>query len=248
MAWLSADQVGQVAVDDRARRLSLADERRVEPGAVRPLLLDDGDDVAGADRLAGATRTSLTRPAFSALTLFSIFMASSTQTVWPTSTVSPTATRTLTIVPCMGTATVPGARRRPPPPSAASGRPGRRRPRRGGHGVAEVGHPQLDLVAPAVDLGGDVARAPGAPPPRPRPARAAVAGRRRRDAGQVERLLDPVGRVLAGDEVRVAEDGDVGGQRGGDPSMTVSSMARSMRRRAASRSWPQTTSLATRLS
>ena len=32
------------------------------------------------------------------------------------------------------------------------------------------------------------------------------------------------------------------------PSITVSSMARSIRRRAASRSWPHTTSLATRLS
>ena len=60
----------------------------------------------------------MTVPAFSALTLFSIFMASSTQTVWPTSTVSPTATRTLTMVPCMGTATVPD----PAPAAAAFGR------------------------------------------------------------------------------------------------------------------------------
>ena len=66
----------------------------------------------------GATRTSLTVPAFSALTLFSIFMASSTHTVCPTSTVSPAATRTLTIVPCIGTATVP----EPPPAAAALGR------------------------------------------------------------------------------------------------------------------------------
>jgi hypothetical protein len=55
----------------------------------------------------GADPHLLDRPAFSAFTLFSIFMASSRQMVWPTSTVSPTATRTLTMVPCMGTATVP---------------------------------------------------------------------------------------------------------------------------------------------
>src|SRR5580704_14563136 len=53
------------------------------------------------------TRTSVTVPAFSAFTLFSIFMASRTQMVWPTSTVSPTVTSTLTTVPCMGTDTVP---------------------------------------------------------------------------------------------------------------------------------------------
>ena len=93
-------------------------------------LLDHGDDVARADRLAGRHPDLFDRPAFSALTLFSIFMASSTQTVWPTSTASPSATSTLTMVPCMGTATVPD----PAPEAAAFGRfgpaPGRHRPRR----------------------------------------------------------------------------------------------------------------------
>src|SRR5204863_8160965 len=42
-------------------------------------------------------------------------------------------------------------------------------------------------------------------------------GRRRRgDAGEVERLLDPLRRVLTVDEVLVREDGDVGWHRRGD--------------------------------
>ena len=39
--------------------------------------------------------------------LFSIFIASRTQTAWPASMVSPGLTRTFTTVPCIGTVTCP---------------------------------------------------------------------------------------------------------------------------------------------
>jgi hypothetical protein len=58
-------------------------------------------------------------PAFSAVIWFSIFIASSTTTGVPTSTASPTATSTFTIVPCMGAITWPAPA--PPPPSEAAG-------------------------------------------------------------------------------------------------------------------------------
>ena len=83
----------------------------------------------------GATLISLTVPARSVAIWFSIFIASSTTTGWPASTVSPTSTRILTIVPCIGTVTSPlpdppagTAARRPrgaacgPPPSPATPR------------------------------------------------------------------------------------------------------------------------------
>src|SRR5581483_11620074 len=55
----------------------------------------------------GETFTSATVPDLSAAMLFSIFIASRTHTGCPASTVSPTDTSTLTIVPCIGTATLP---------------------------------------------------------------------------------------------------------------------------------------------
>src|SRR5690606_40001995 len=54
-----------------------------------------------------STLTSLTVPVLSAVMLFSIFIASRTHTVWPSSTLSPSLTSTFTIVPCIGTATWP---------------------------------------------------------------------------------------------------------------------------------------------
>src|SRR5207247_6177928 len=53
-----------------------------------------------------STRISEIVPARSALMWFSIFIASRTHTVCPTSTRSPTATHTLTIVPCLVTVTL----------------------------------------------------------------------------------------------------------------------------------------------
>ena len=52
---------------------------------------------------------------------FSIFIASRTHTVCPTSTWSPTATNTLTIVPCMGTVTL-SELAAPPPDWLIAGR------------------------------------------------------------------------------------------------------------------------------
>src|SRR5581483_10436174 len=69
----------------------------------------------------GETRISETVPAFSALTWFSIFIASRTTTGWPTSTESPTATSALTIVPCIGAATSPLPAAPVPPPAAERG-------------------------------------------------------------------------------------------------------------------------------
>jgi hypothetical protein len=73
-----------------------------------------------------ATRTSFTVPAFSALMWFSIFIASSTSTDCPSSTASPSATSTLTIVPCIGAEMVPLPAAPPDPPTPGRGRAERR--------------------------------------------------------------------------------------------------------------------------
>src|SRR4029453_18386531 len=70
------------------------------------------------------TLTSLTVPDLSAAMLFSIFIASSTHTVWPASTSSPSDTSTFTIVPCIGTVTAPVPAARDDPPADRRGRGG----------------------------------------------------------------------------------------------------------------------------
>ena len=83
-------------------------------------------------------------------------------------------------------------------PGAADGRP-------------QVGHPEAHRVPPPVDLGRHVAL----------DGRHLLVARRRRgrpgglgdEAAQVERLLDPLGRVLDRHEVGVAQDDLVGRQR-----------------------------------
>ena len=107
----------------------------------------------------GGDLDSFTVPAFSAVMLFSIFMASSTQTGWPASTASPTATSTLTIVPCIGTVIVPQPAA-PPPPHAgrarrAAGAAGTARPAAGA--VAADSGTQTAPRSAAVDLDVDVA-------------------------------------------------------------------------------------------
>ena len=54
---------------------------------------------------------------------FSIFIASTTQSSWPASTVSPSATATVSTVPCIGLVTSPSA----PPPGLVAPRSRRRR-------------------------------------------------------------------------------------------------------------------------
>src|SRR4051794_16345014 len=89
-----------------------------------------------------ATLISLTVPAFSAAMLFSIFMASRTQIVWPASTSWPTSTSTLTMVPCIGTVTAPE-----PPAAAAPPAPPDRR------GRAAAGPPEPAATAVPADSG-----------------------------------------------------------------------------------------------
>src|SRR5829696_1439647 len=127
----------------------------------------------------GETLISLTLPAFSAAIWFSIFIASRTTMPAPTATSWPTSTRTLTIVPCIGTVTSPLPAAPPPEPTAT---------RRGLRAVFAAGLGRL---------GGRCRGRPG-------------------DARQVQRLLDPLRRVLDGLEVRVTEDRQVGGDRRGD--------------------------------
>ena len=179
----------------------------------------------------GSTLTSATVPAMSAAMLFSIFIASSTQTAWPTSTVSPTATSTFTIVPCIGTVTLPlpaptAAPAAAGPLAAAAPRPAAPAPAATTAPAVSGTHTatlkRLPLTSTSTSrahlrLGLVVAGAP---------ARRGVDADRR----EVERVLDPLGRVLGGDEVGVLEDGDVGRDRGRRcPRSRTRASARSMR-------------------
>ncbi len=148
---------------------------------------------------------------------FSIFMASSTSSACPASTVSPTFTSTFTIVPCIGAVTVPSP---PLPVDAAAfgfGARLRTRPRRAPlDDHRGVGQPELHAEALAVDLDRD-----GALDER---SASAVGGRRPaeppglgREPGQVDLVLEPVGRVVAGGEVGVLEHELVRGDRRVDP-------------------------------
>ena len=106
------------------------------------------------------------------------------------------------MVPCMGTVT---ARTAAAPTAAAAARFGRPADPPGRGRRAQVGHPEAHRETPAVDLGGDVALH----------GRHLVLARRRRrrrpaaiddQVAQVERVLDPLGRVGGRDEVGVAQD------------------------------------------
>ena len=114
------------------------------------------------------------------------------------------------MVPCIGTSTLPeptgGG-------TAAAGRPrrllgglGRRR-----GGDRRVGHPHLDVEALAVDLDRR-----GALDQRSASSSAAAGGFGAAMPRQVERLLDPLRRVLHRREVGVAQDREVGRDRRGD--------------------------------
>jgi hypothetical protein len=111
----------------------------------------------------------------------------------------------------------------------------------------EVGHPELDGEPPAVHLGGHVALHQVGTRLGRAGCRAGV-GRLGREVAQVEHLLHPLGGVAWPRRSRVAEDGDVSRDGVAIPVIWVSPRARSMRRRADSRSGAQTISLATRLS
>ena len=172
----------------------------------------------GPTESPAATRISLTVPAFSALMAFSIFMASSTQTVWPDLDLVADGHEDLDdgALHGHGHRARPGPGRRgaapwPAAPAAAPRRAGCRR------ATGDLGDPELHGVAAAVDLGGHLAQHPWLGRS---PASAASAPRRRQSRGQgrqVEAVLDPAGRVLGLDEVGVLEDGDVGRDGGGHP-------------------------------
>ena len=70
-------------------------------------LLHDGQHLAGGDLRAGLTPISVTVPAYGALTVCCIFIASSTSTGWPAATSAPTSTATLTTVPGIGASSEP---------------------------------------------------------------------------------------------------------------------------------------------
>ena len=86
---------------------------------------------------------------------------------------------------------------------------------RGQRGDGDVGHPQLHAEAPAVDLDVDLSLDLGDGGP------TLIEGRRtdgrRLETRQVESLLDPLRRMRRGAEVGVLEDGDVGRDRRRDP-------------------------------
>ena len=109
-----------------------------------------------------------------------------------------------------------GHRSRPGSGDRAASPSGAARPRPGGCPTAAgrsdlgLGDPHLDVEALAADLDEDVALhlllsivgVRGCP-------------RSATDAGEVEHLLDPLGRVLDGGKVGVRQDGQIGGDRGG---------------------------------
>jgi len=186
------------------------------------------------------TLTSLTTPSFSAFTAFSIFIASSKTTVCPTSTLSPTATRTLTMVPCIGTATSP----EPVAPAAAcAARLGRTTPwgaatatRSGTQSFTEKRRPSTSAVTSRCTIGS-----------------ASSAGGAASGGATVSSLRSSTSSTHLVECVPAAKSGWLkmatsAGMVVAIPVISVSSRARSMRRRADSRSGAHTTSLATRLS
>ncbi len=153
MSWLTSTRSGR-----RSSRTARTRSRAASavPWSCRTGLLDDRHDVAAADRVAGSvTRTSFTVPLLSAPMAFSIFMASSTQIVWPTSTASPTPDqhpddRALhrdrdRARPGRGRGRAPGAPRRAGAPADGARPPGARPP-----------GPKPHPVEAAVDLGRDL--------------------------------------------------------------------------------------------
>ena len=108
----------------------------------------------------------------------SIFIASSTTTRSPSATCAPSATATLTIVPCIGDASVVPLRRRARGPLRRAGRPRAGAGRAAAAGQGERGG-QDDLDALAADLDDDALEGRSARRPRPPPAGAAGASGRR---------------------------------------------------------------------
>ena len=235
------------------------DAPRRPPGCVRrpfgDRLLDDGDDVAGADRSdRRSTLISLTVPAIVGgdvvLHLHGLEHARRPGRPRPS---SPTSTSTFTIVPCIGTVTVAAAGRRRPAAAAGplrAGLAGGRRPRRRHRRPRrrrDSGTHSATAKPLAVDLDVDVARGPSARLVRPRPASAAglATSTPDRSSASSTHLVE----CSAVDEVAGARGWR--GRRGAwwrCPRCGTRASARSMRPMAVSRSEPHTMSLPTRLS
>ena len=198
------------------------------------LAQEHAEHLAARDGVTRRDGQPATMPARWAEISFSIFIASTRQSTWPSSTRSPSATSTFSTVPCIGLTTAPLPAPSDPrrPARAAAGRAlPRAAPARGASPRS---------VARRTSTGSTAGAAAGR-----RTALLATALRRElRRAGGERLRLDEAVAGLAGDEARLGEERAVEADQRRRPSIANSSSARSIRSRACSRSTPRTISFA----
>src|SRR5581483_11604286 len=108
-AWVASRSMEAIVVDDLRRRDGNVQSSGRQPGYAITQICSPI-----ATGCSGATASSATVPDACAVTSFSIFIASTMQITWPTSTLSPSATFTSSTVPCIGERTAPDAPAAPP--------------------------------------------------------------------------------------------------------------------------------------